>query len=205
MKKQINPTIKAHLIRGAFYLLLLLAVCAIPFALAQSRSRATAKQIAAKPNQTLNSRVGIRAASQLRNDVVRVPAIRLRLRQRVPFELRRRSCQTLKEEHSLLRSLLANIPLFTYMIDDGTAEDSVGLTNGGNFARLNSFPVSGGNNVITSISIAWGTPAFPDPTLNGLPYTAVLWSDPNGDGSPTDAVVLARLTEWSRRRARTHL
>ena len=39
MKKQINPTIKAHLIRGAFYLLLLLAVCAIPFALAQSRIR----------------------------------------------------------------------------------------------------------------------------------------------------------------------
>ena len=35
MKKQINPTIKAYLIRGAFYLLLLLAVCAIPFALAQ--------------------------------------------------------------------------------------------------------------------------------------------------------------------------
>ena len=35
MKKQINPNIKAHLIRGAFYLLLLIAVCAIPFALAQ--------------------------------------------------------------------------------------------------------------------------------------------------------------------------
>ena len=33
MKKQINPTIKAHLIRGAFYLLL--AVCAIPLGLAQ--------------------------------------------------------------------------------------------------------------------------------------------------------------------------
>ena len=29
MKKQINPTIKAHLIRGAFYLLVLVAVCAI--------------------------------------------------------------------------------------------------------------------------------------------------------------------------------
>ena len=39
MKKQINPTIKAHLIRGAFYLLLLVAVCAIPFALAQRNSR----------------------------------------------------------------------------------------------------------------------------------------------------------------------
>src|SRR5258705_8931571 len=41
MKKQINPAIKAHLVRGAFYLLLLLAVCAIPFALAQ---RNTIKQ-----------------------------------------------------------------------------------------------------------------------------------------------------------------
>jgi hypothetical protein len=40
MKKQINPNVKAHLIRGAFYLLLLLAVCVIPFGLAQ---RTTAK------------------------------------------------------------------------------------------------------------------------------------------------------------------
>src|SRR5438067_13355254 len=45
MKKQINPTIKAYLIRGGFYLLLLLAVCAIPFALAQrsSATRSTAR------------------------------------------------------------------------------------------------------------------------------------------------------------------
>ncbi len=35
MKKQNNNSTKAHLIRGAFYLLLLIAVCAIPFALAQ--------------------------------------------------------------------------------------------------------------------------------------------------------------------------
>ena len=44
MKKQINPTVKAYLIRSAFYLLLLVAVCAIPFALAQSRNRGTARQ-----------------------------------------------------------------------------------------------------------------------------------------------------------------
>ena len=49
MKKQINPTIKAHLIRGAFYLLLLLAVCAIPFALAQSRNRGTTKRTVINP------------------------------------------------------------------------------------------------------------------------------------------------------------
>ena len=46
MKKQINPTIKAHLIRGAFYLLLLLVACAIPFALAQ---RNAAKRGLTKP------------------------------------------------------------------------------------------------------------------------------------------------------------
>ncbi len=47
MKKQTNSTIKAHLIRGAFYLLLLVAVCAIPFALAQ---RNASKRSVAKPN-----------------------------------------------------------------------------------------------------------------------------------------------------------
>ena len=35
MKKQNNRSIKAHLIRSALYVLLLLAVCVIPFALAQ--------------------------------------------------------------------------------------------------------------------------------------------------------------------------
>jgi hypothetical protein len=39
--KRVSSIIKAHLIRGAFYLLLLLAVCVIPFALAQ---RTTEKQ-----------------------------------------------------------------------------------------------------------------------------------------------------------------
>src|SRR5438094_6527940 len=35
MKKPINRHVNAHFIRGAFYVLLLLAVCLIPFALAQ--------------------------------------------------------------------------------------------------------------------------------------------------------------------------
>ncbi len=77
------------------------------------------------------------------------------------------------------------------MIDDGTAENGVGLTTGGDIIELNEFAVIPGSEIITSISIAFGTPLFPDPSLNGLSYTAVLWSDPNGDGSPTDAVVLA--------------
>jgi N-acetylneuraminic acid mutarotase len=51
MKKQINPTIKAHLIRSAFYVILLLAVCVIPFALAQ---RNTSNRSVAKPKPTAN-------------------------------------------------------------------------------------------------------------------------------------------------------
>src|SRR5882724_13434075 len=58
MKKQINPTIKAHLIRGAFYLLLLLAVCAIPFALGQ---RATKRNVA---KQTVAAQQGATAHAQ---------------------------------------------------------------------------------------------------------------------------------------------
>jgi hypothetical protein len=49
MRSQIHRTIKAHLLRVAFYLLLLLAACAIPFALAQrnvaSRSKAKAPPV----------------------------------------------------------------------------------------------------------------------------------------------------------------
>jgi trimeric autotransporter adhesin len=47
MKKQ-NSSIKAHLLWSALILLSLVAVCAIPFALAQSRSRGTARQSVAK-------------------------------------------------------------------------------------------------------------------------------------------------------------
>jgi hypothetical protein len=88
-------------------------------------------------------------------------------------------------------SIAARACAQTYVLDDGTAENSFGLLGGGTFIALNSFAVIPGSNIITSISIAWGDPAHPQPFLTGLPYTAVLWSDPNGDGSPTDAEVLA--------------
>ena len=52
MKKQTNPTIKAHLIRSAFYVLLLLVVCVIPFALAQ---RNTGGKYAASKNLTIGA------------------------------------------------------------------------------------------------------------------------------------------------------
>ena len=63
MKKQINPTIKAQIIRSAFYLLLLLAVCAIPFALAQSRSRGTTKRAQAASMSQLPTTSNVAAAA----------------------------------------------------------------------------------------------------------------------------------------------
>ncbi|PYL67161.1 MAG: hypothetical protein DMF28_09830, partial [Verrucomicrobia bacterium] len=50
MKKQTKHSIKAHLLWSALILLALLAVCAIPFTLAQSRSRGTTKQNVANLN-----------------------------------------------------------------------------------------------------------------------------------------------------------
>src|SRR5215216_4805470 len=159
MKKQNNPSIKAHLLWSALILLSLLAICAIPFALARPGSRGTTAPTVAKSTSAAKQLTSTRAVHGLLPasgvSAAKVPKAQVGLR---PFGIGR-------------------IPLLTYLIDDGTAEDSVGVT--------------AGNNLINSISIAWGTPAFPDPSLNGLPYTAYLWSDPNGDGSPTDAVVLA--------------
>src|SRR5881392_3418519 len=66
MKKQTNPNIKAHLIRSSFYVLLLLAVCVIPFALAQ---RNTTRRAVTKPTKVAASHRATSATSQSRNDV----------------------------------------------------------------------------------------------------------------------------------------
>src|SRR5947207_9354492 len=147
MKKQNKPTIKAYLIRGAFYLLLLLAVCAIPFALAQ---RSAPKRSGANMSKFAGSQAIARG-------IPGVPRFLSASQSGRPAATRTKR---------LLRSL---IPDSAYMIDDGTAEDSVGLTNGGEIVSLNTFAVIPGEETIAHIVIAWGTPFFPDPSLNGLP------------------------------------
>jgi hypothetical protein len=59
VKAQISPAIKARLIRGAFYLLLLLGLCVIPFALAQ-RNATTSAMDAAK----MSLAVGVSSSSE---------------------------------------------------------------------------------------------------------------------------------------------
>jgi hypothetical protein len=164
MKKQINPNIKAHLMRGAFYLLLLIAVCAIPFALAQ---RNASKQPRTVVRSTVTPRVS--SASHGRNSVA-------------------------AKATRFLRTLLPNA---VYMIDDGTAEDAVGFGNGTSNSEavwFNQFDVIPGQTMISTVSVAWGTPAFPDPSINGTSITIGIWSDPNGDGDPHDAVLLGQVS-----------
>src|SRR5262249_1147160 len=72
------------------------------------------------------------------------------------------------------------------------AEDAIGFgaSTANDIAFANQFVSVAGANKITSIQIAFGN----DSTINGMPVTAYLWSDPNGDGSPADAVVLTSVT-----------
>src|SRR6266480_3578066 len=200
MKKQINRTIKAHLIRGAFYLLLLVAVCAIPFALAQrnatkrgvanpaSNANMAAKFAAAPPATGAAQATklsGVHAGSRvLPYDVRRVPGL-----PRLSSAVHGRS-PVAKMAARLLHPL---IPNSVYMIDDGTAEDAVAWGNGvqnDEALWFNQFDVIAGQTMISTVSVAWGTPVFPDPAMDGTPVTIGIWSDPNGDGDPSDGVLL---------------
>ncbi|MGZ5094030.1 MAG: PEP-CTERM sorting domain-containing protein [Vulcanimicrobiaceae bacterium] len=71
----------------------------------------------------------------------------------------------------------------TYSLDDGTAEMGLGAAN---LTFGNHFTVVPGGQTISSISIAWQA-------SNGTPVTVKLWSDPNGDGNPNDAILLSSI------------
>jgi hypothetical protein len=78
-----------------------------------------------------------------------------------------------------------------YFYDDGVSENNIGFAGtAASIAWLNQYAVVNNRSVVNSIDIAFGLNTT-TPSLNGYPVTVYLWSDPNGDGNPTDAVVLA--------------
>jgi hypothetical protein len=84
-----------------------------------------------------------------------------------------------------------------YRLDDGAAEDNVGLQNpqgqpiAGNIAILNRMQVEAGAEIITEIRIAFGDlPLF-------SPVEVYLWGDFNNDGDPSDAFVLESMVGLS--------
>ncbi len=78
--------------------------------------------------------------------------------------------------------------------DDGTSENSVGLTAGGAVGWLVGFGGIGESNSISAISTTYGTPLFPGGYGPTGPVTVAVWDDPNDDGDPTDGVLLATAT-----------
>jgi hypothetical protein len=69
------------------------------------------------------------------------------------------------------------------VVDDGVAEDSLGNNALGNFIWLNAFQVETGGEILRAVELAFGE-GIPE----GDPVTVHVWTDPNNDGDPTDAV-----------------
>jgi hypothetical protein len=78
-----------------------------------------------------------------------------------------------------------------YTIDDGTGEDALTRTGAGPLIWANHFDRVSGGEVVGAISAAFGFFPADAATMNGTPLVASLWSDPNGDGIPSDATLLA--------------
>ena len=68
-------------------------------------------------------------------------------------------------------------------VDDGLAEDSVGNGALGNFIWLNAFQVESGGEVLRAVDLAFGEGLF-----EGEPVTLHVWTDPDNDGNPVNAV-----------------
>ena len=86
-----------------------------------------------------------------------------------------------------------------YRIDDGVFDNNglISINTGiQSFGHLQAFSVpGGGQDMIRSMSVAIGVPdEHPSvQSLDGFPLTLAVWADPNGDGVPSDAVLLGTL------------
>ena len=84
-----------------------------------------------------------------------------------------------------------------YTYDDGVSENSLGLTgcaspNVATICWLHKFDAVGGSDTIVNVQTAWGTLAFPGGAPPaGQAASVGVWSDPNQDGDPSDAILLS--------------
>ena len=172
MNKQ-PTTIRTYLLRGAF-LLSLAFIIVIPLALGQTRSReskpsmaaAQMPQVASLAHSAQPGQPGLSTATATHGKAPVAATAAL-------------------SGHPV-------VPNSVYMIDDGVAEDAVGFGDGTqNFESIwfNQFTVIPGQTTITTVSVAWGFSGVPQP-IDGEAVTIGIWSDPNGDGNPSDAVLL---------------
>ena len=73
----------------------------------------------------------------------------------------------------------------TYRHDDGVIISNLNVLGALDLAWMNRFIVTEGAEWLSSVDVVWGN------TFPGQPAKVVIWSDPDGDGSPADARVIA--------------
>jgi hypothetical protein len=75
--------------------------------------------------------------------------------------------------------------------DDGSTENLLGWSAGGDMVWLTRFGSAGGSSYLSSIEVAWGSAAFPAlGPGNGTATDLFLWADgPSQDGNPSDATL----------------
>lgn len=86
----------------------------------------------------------------------------------------------------------AFVTALEYRSDNGVPEDGVGLIPGGNFAWMQQFSVTGGNDTITSISTTFGGLGSPNPSgvTAGQAFKVYLWQGtPTGVGVDTPTLI----------------
>lgn len=79
-----------------------------------------------------------------------------------------------------------------YAVDDGALENAIGMAgpHGGSFGWLNAFTTSSSEcSVVRAVEVVWGSPTMA--LANGAAARVHVWEDPNDDGNPADAVLLA--------------
>lgn len=79
--------------------------------------------------------------------------------------------------------------------DDGSTENLLGWTAGGDMVWLSRFGAPGQQNTVNSLDIAWGSAMFPGySTGNGTPTDVFLWQDGvTQDGDPSDATLVVSI------------
>jgi hypothetical protein len=75
---------------------------------------------------------------------------------------------------------------FVYQLDTGVQSTSIGISAGADLVWLVQHNVQPQAGLITEVQVAWGNVAA------GVPITVYVWSDPNQDGSPADALVIGQ-------------
>ena len=78
----------------------------------------------------------------------------------------------------------ASASALTYSHDDGGPELSVGPNIGDGYVALNAFTVTGDYDTVVSLDVWW------ESNIGVEMITAAVWSDPDQDGDPGDAVLL---------------